>query len=190
MGIYAVQIAKHMGYKVIAVCSARNFDLVKKYGADETVDYKDPAACIAEIKRITGGGVTVAMDCVSEASSQQIAVNCFGDKGGQLNVILPQDAIAAASRPDVKIEMTLVYTLFGKAFTFNARGAPPAPLPALPHEREWFAELCKRTPAFIEADHIRPPPLELRGGLEDINQGFEDMKAGKISAKRIVYQIA
>jgi NADPH:quinone reductase-like Zn-dependent oxidoreductase len=39
LGIFAVQLAKHFGAHVTAVCSARNVDLMWSLGADEVVDY-------------------------------------------------------------------------------------------------------------------------------------------------------
>ena len=39
VGTYAIQLAKHMGAHVTAVCSGRNADLVTELGADAVIDY-------------------------------------------------------------------------------------------------------------------------------------------------------
>jgi NADPH:quinone reductase-like Zn-dependent oxidoreductase len=39
VGTYAVQIAKHMGADVTAVCGTRNIDMVRSLGADRIIDY-------------------------------------------------------------------------------------------------------------------------------------------------------
>jgi len=49
VGTYAVQIAKHFGADVTAVCSASNAELARSLGADRVVDYrKEPLAEIGE----------------------------------------------------------------------------------------------------------------------------------------------
>jgi len=39
VGMYTVQLAKASGAEVTAVCSARNFNLVRSWGADHVIDY-------------------------------------------------------------------------------------------------------------------------------------------------------
>lgn len=41
VGAAAVQLAKHLGATVTAVCSSGNFELVQRLGADRTVDYRE-----------------------------------------------------------------------------------------------------------------------------------------------------
>lgn len=40
VGLAAIQIARHLGARVTAVCSAANHDFVRGFGADETHDYR------------------------------------------------------------------------------------------------------------------------------------------------------
>lgn len=48
VGVYAVQLAKHFGARVTAVCSGPNQDLARSLGADETLDYTSKDFSLAQ----------------------------------------------------------------------------------------------------------------------------------------------
>ena len=123
VGLFAIQVAKMLGYKTIAVCSPHNFDLVKSYGATETVDYHNEDECIETIKKISGGGVKIGMDTISEGKSFEIAAKSFAEGGGRLNAILwPTDEQKV--RKDVEIVTTLMYSFFGKVSWLGSVSSP------------------------------------------------------------------
>ena len=87
VGQFAVQLFKVCGFKVVATCSQKSFDvsdflnsrfmlmhkyrltlpqLVKSLGADELIEYKlSDKDIIEKIKSVTGGQLNYAYDCVS-----------------------------------------------------------------------------------------------------------------------------
>lgn len=66
VGTAVVQLAKHLGAHVTAVCSATNASLVRSLGADEVIDYAD--------RDFADGGARfdVVMDCVGNAPYSRV----------------------------------------------------------------------------------------------------------------------
>lgn len=62
VGSVAIQIAKHLGARVITSCSERNFELVRSLGADEAIDYTKPGA----LDRVRG--VDLVLDSLGPAA--------------------------------------------------------------------------------------------------------------------------
>lgn len=115
VGLFAVQIAKLVGYKVVAVCSPHNFDLVRSLGADAVVSHRQPVDdVVRHIHEVTQGGVPGGLDTISEGDSFRIAVGSFGAQGGKLSVILGVPEEARRIRSEVELEFLSMYTLFGK----------------------------------------------------------------------------
>lgn len=65
VGVFAVQIAKALGGKVTAVCSADNHDLVRSLGADEAFDYH-----LTDITQL-GRAYDIVFDAVSKRSFRE-----------------------------------------------------------------------------------------------------------------------
>jgi NADPH:quinone reductase-like Zn-dependent oxidoreductase len=69
-GTIAVQLAKHLSAEVTAVCGPGNISLVKKLGADKTIDYTN-ASEIARLEHYS-----LVMDCVGKARSSALKEAC------------------------------------------------------------------------------------------------------------------
>jgi NADPH:quinone reductase-like Zn-dependent oxidoreductase len=113
VGLFAVQLAKLIGYKVIATSSPHSFDLVKSYGADAVVDYHDVAEAVAQIKQVTGGGVAGALECIGGVPNGQLAVDSIREDGGLVTCLIAVPAEIAERRANVKVERIIMYTVFG-----------------------------------------------------------------------------
>lgn len=113
--MFVIQLAKLSGFKVIASCSERNFDLVKSYGADQVVSYSDHKAALAQISDVTQGGITHAIDCVGGKPNIRFAIDTFGPAGGKLTSIMPG---GKSHRKEVELEDLLLYRYLGKVSSF------------------------------------------------------------------------
>ncbi|GHJ90106.1 hypothetical protein NliqN6_6508 [Naganishia liquefaciens] len=193
VGLFAVQLAKLAGYKVIATCSPRNFDLVKEYGADVCVDYHDSIKAIREIRTATDFNLRRGLDTISEKLSLRICLESFsdndrnGDRKIQILLLAPEESKMLASQRGIQLETNWVYTCISDTFHF----VDDITVEGIPSDREFYAKLSKDTPTFIEEYGIRPNPIkDMHGGLKGIFEGFELMKQGKVSASKLVYKVA
>lgn len=64
-GIIGVQVAKQLGAHVVGVCSSKNADFVKQYGADEVIDYTTQDVTALALSH---GPYKVIYDCVGGTS--------------------------------------------------------------------------------------------------------------------------
>jgi NADPH:quinone reductase-like Zn-dependent oxidoreductase len=116
VGLFAVQLAKLAGYKVVATASQRNFDLVKSYGADEVVDYHDSLAAIRQIRSITNNSLIRGLDTITEKGSLKIALESFADNDDngkrKLSILLliPDESKMLAQSRGIHVETNWVYT--------------------------------------------------------------------------------
>ncbi|CAE6507528.1 unnamed protein product [Rhizoctonia solani] len=185
LGLFSTQLAKLSGYKVVTTVSPKNFDLLKSLGADVVIDYKS-SDVVEQIQKATGNTLRFAFDTVCNASTQatcakSIAPVPAGGNPGKVIVVLPPNKDAQALRSDVVIQHTLIYTALGRAF---------GNFPASPHDREHMASWIPKLEELVASGKVKPNPVKLwSGGLASVNDGFQYMRDGKVSAEKIVYNV-
>ncbi|KAF8709706.1 NADPH quinone reductase, partial [Rhizoctonia solani] len=189
LGLFSIQLAKLLGYKVVTTTSPKNFDFLKSLGADTVINYRD-ADVVAQIQRATGNSLKFAFDTISEENTQITCVKSLtpapeGTTPGKVVVVLSPNKEAEALRKDVVIQGTLLYTALGRSFEW-----PKIQFPASPEDRAHMASWMPKLEELAAKGQIKPNPVRLwPGGLEAVNEGFQYMREGKVSAEKIVYNI-
>ena len=97
VGSFAIQLAKAMGAYVFTTCSAKNYDLVRKLGADCIIDYQTENY-MAVIKRETQGrGVDLVLDTIGGMTIQEsLEIICsYGRLVSIVDIATPQSLLTA-----------------------------------------------------------------------------------------------
>jgi len=137
VGKYAIQLAKLSGLFVVASGSKKNHELLKELGADACVDYKEDD-WPQQVRKLTHDELEHAFDCIAEGGSvEKITEAMSPSKGGHTVTLLPISDKTKKTSTDtnskVKLESTIVYTVFGRELhygVFNNQGAV-SPRPSL-----------------------------------------------------------
>ncbi|KAJ9094128.1 hypothetical protein QFC19_008080 [Naganishia cerealis] len=194
VGLFAIQLAKFVGYKVVTTCSPRNFNLVKEYGADVVVDYHDAEVAIQEIRNVTSGRLTKALDCISADNSAILCLKALADDDSHGKRKLVQvgpptvEAEQFAKERGIELDRLMAFTLFGNPVTLG----PGFTVPASPSDRAFYAKLNHDIPTLIEKFGLKPNPItDMQNGLQGIvDEGFGLMQSGKVSATKLVYRVS
>jgi NADPH:quinone reductase-like Zn-dependent oxidoreductase len=190
VGKYAIQLGRLSGCRVIATASPRNHEDLRRLGADEVLDYHDEAWPEA-VYELTGGTLRHALDCVSEHGSTGKAARSMAREGGDICRLLPigrdvRDELAAAN-PAVRAQSTVVYTVFGRAFTYRGFDNCGAETPADKALWEKYLGLLTR---FLAEGLLEPNKVKKMGTLDDVLEGFKLSMENKVSAEKLVYSIS
>lgn len=180
-GTIAIQFAKLSGYTVLTTCSPRNFDLVKKLGADTVYDYNDPNAA-SNVRKDTINNLKLVFDTISLEDSAQFCDNALSTEGGDYSALLN----VQLKRENVRDRFTLAYTVIGEGFDFG-----PNPFPAKPEDRGFAEGFLPVAEKVLSEGKIKVhPPKVLPGGLKGVLDGLQAMKEGKVSGEKLVYNVA
>ncbi|KAI1437458.1 zinc-binding dehydrogenase [Xylaria sp. CBS 124048] len=191
VGLYAIQLAKLSGLRVVATGSKQNHDLLKSHGADVVIDYTD-ATWPEQVRNLTQDNLQHALDCISDiATTRAVAQAVSSTRGGHVLCVGVRKSselpVELSSR--VKVESTVVYTAFGHAYDFTGLGYDNWG-GRRPVDRQFWEKYLGLLPAYIESGKIKPNVSRELGGLDAIAEGLEMQKEGKVRGEKLVYKIA
>lgn len=135
-----------------------------------------------DIRKATNGQLTKVLDAVSIESTAKTSAEALGSNGGTYVNLLGEYDVP---RPDVESIFFLGYGLSGEAYIFEGQHWEAQPT---------YFEFAKRFLPIAEklwsegkwTEH----PQEVRpGGLLGVLDGMKDMKEGKISGCKLVYNV-
>lgn len=181
-GLYAIQLAKQAGVKVVATASPRSHDLVRQYGADDVFDYRSPTA-VDDIVRAYPN-LDRAMDCFSEGGSTEFCVNAVRNNRGRVVTLLDT---GKTSMHDVKIEFMLGYSVFNKEFQWLPPLGPK--FAKVPADNKALRRFYSALPDI--SNRLKSPPLKkIDGGLENLSTGLDMLRQGQVSGTKLVASLS
>lgn len=181
-GAYAVQLAKHAGYTVLATASPAHHDYVRSLGALHVFDYHSPDV-VSQIHAVAGPGLSLVLDMIGtvetiEDSADSItapgggtiaSVLIMPSPSGEL-VVAPEETTAKLAARGIKLT---------PAWAWHIDQAPV---------RERTFDVLKQ---FLESGKLIPNRVKVMpGGLNSVPEGLRLAQAGKISGEKLVYRVA
>ena len=159
VGHFAVQIAKHLGAHVVAVCSAANAEFVRNLGADEVVDYA------REDFTLRSDRFDVVFDaaCASSfaaAKSVLTETGCYINTGGDAGAVVSTAISAMLAR----------FSSRQRAIPLALRSGPP---------------IWNRLAKLVREGVLRPH-VERTIALEEVAEAQRAMETGHARGKIVV----
>ncbi|KAF5228525.1 hypothetical protein FAUST_11022 [Fusarium austroamericanum] len=189
VGLYAVQLGRLIGLRVIAIASTNNHGLLKRLGADITLDYHDED-WVDRVRDITGGTLQYALDIIADGiSSEKIANTLMRGDGACLIALSPVNKSSIEDiNPHVKAESLMAFTVFGRALSsdyamFDNAGA------ATPDDKRAWEHYLQLVTHMLEKGDLEPNPIREVGTLDNVIEAFGLSKDGKLSAEKAVLKV-
>ncbi|KAL8974899.1 MAG: hypothetical protein Q9197_000868 [Variospora fuerteventurae] len=187
VGTIGIQMAKLLGHKVVTTCSAKNFELVKSYGADAVFDYHSPD-CAQAIKEWTRNSLKFAIDPFAELKTRAVCDESMGRVGGRYTAL---ELSQGQTPPSKKIKRDLVMgpTILGAGVDAGDAGSKYAK-GADPELFRWGIEFYQSIQRLIQQRKLRSHPVRvLNGRFEAILNGLQLLKRGEVSGQKLVVKL-
>ena len=166
VGSNAIQLTVAAGYEVVTTASPKNFEYVKKLGASEAFDYKDPAVSEKRVSYFKGKTIAGALDCIG-AGTWTICIDVVHKSTGTRFV-----ATTNRGFPDPPEGVTIKH-IFAITIKDNEVGKAVY---------EDFLPKALKAGTYVPA----PEPLIAGKGLESVQGAVELVQKGVSAAKIVV----
>lgn len=207
LGLFTIGLAKLIRtpggnpYRIFATASPKNHDKLLALGVEAVYDYRSPR-WPDDLRKATNGGISYAVDCISEDTSTARISQAFIDTGGKIAVIRKSAWFKEGVREDVTPLYGAVWSGLGHEIIYNSQFYIKQSsdtsktklsinldeiLPASPSWREFAVQFFK----FLSRGHPQDPtifpipanPIRLMpGGLECIaSDAFVLIGSGKVA---------
>lgn len=125
-----------------------------------------------------------AWDTIAEGDSPKICADALSSTGSpKYGSIL---RVKEFPREDINPLFILGYTAVGEEFKWRA-----TIIPAKPEDFVFSSKFSSLAEKLLAAGTIKPHRKDLRtGGLDGIQQGLDDLRNGKVSGTKLVYQLS
>jgi NADPH:quinone reductase-like Zn-dependent oxidoreductase len=181
--LFAIQLAKLAGYKVVTTCSPRSNDLVKSYGADAVYDYRDPKSLDAIISAYPN--LSMSQDGISESESTKFCCEAVAQNNG---TVVSLDPMAKSSVKGVTLRPIIMYTVFGRAFGLLQPVGPKFPVKA--EDRAGLARFYEMLPGLVKGGSLKAPPIQEQGkGFDKLAPGLDLLRERQVSGKKLVVHL-
>ncbi|KAG6864986.1 hypothetical protein C0991_005808 [Blastosporella zonata] len=205
VGLFAVELARvartptGKPYRIFATASEKHHQRLLDRGVEAVFDYRSPDWPSQVYK--ASGGISGALDCISEDESTSKVSQTFLDSGGRIAVIRSTAWFSHGFKDNVSAVYSAVWSGLGHEIFYNGGS-----IPANPSWRAFTVEFFKflsAHPSQFPISHI--PPRIMPGGLQNIvahafpllgfgkvidrNHRGEDAHLQPISAEKLVYHV-
>ncbi len=163
-------------------CSPANNALCEKYGAATCFDYHS-AACGPDIRVHTDNSLRYVLDCVTDVATMKMCYEAIGSAGGRYFALEKTATTVKYTRRDVRADWSLADAIMGDGVHMTGvYGRPPSP-----EDRVFGKKLFALAEGWWQYVSLVSHPSEVRrGGLENLPTALEDLKTGKVHAKKLV----
>lgn len=172
LGLYTIELASLLRtpsgkpYRIFATASPKHHAKLLALGAEAVFDYRSPT-WVEDVRKVSGG-ISYAVDCISENESTALISQTFVESGGKIAVIRSKDWDKGGISEGVTPLYGAVWQGLGHELIYN-----DATLPASPSWRAFSVAFYKFLSAGSAKDRslfpISPNPVRLMpGGLAEI----------------------